>query len=164
MRGGREEKERKGKKEGEKKKKRVAAEEFDRASKSDPVTEFCAWQRSRHGHYFSSSFSNSGGARRGEGGKGGVKRNKEKRWIRVKGSEFVATAGTDFIGLSSLFISLLQEVQPSHFHPLSNLTTNPVSTLSPPYFLSRSFSLSPSLSLHFHSDTSIQRRSTPFPT
>lgn len=42
MRGGREEKERKGKKEGEKKKKRVAAEEFDRASKSDPVTEFCA--------------------------------------------------------------------------------------------------------------------------
>lgn len=40
MRGGREEKERK---EGRrKKKKRVAAEEFDRASKSDPVTEFCA--------------------------------------------------------------------------------------------------------------------------
>ena len=53
-------------------------------------------------------------------------------------------------------------MQPSHFHPLSNLTTNPVSlstTLSLLYFLLRSFSLFLSLSLspfpfwHFYSTT-----------
>ena len=80
------------------------------------------------------------------------KRNKEKRWIRVKGSEFVVTAGTDFIGLSSLFISLLQEVQPPRFHALETkpfpLPRQPLSLF---FCFSLSLSVSPLPFWHFYS-------------
>lgn len=55
---------------------------------------------------------------RPSGTRGRTKEAKRKGESGVKGSEFVVTAGTDFIGLSSLYISLLQEVQPPHFHAL----------------------------------------------
>lgn len=155
-------KKRKENKEGEKKKK-VAAEEFERASKSDPVTEFCAWQRSRHGHYFSSSFSNSGGARRGKrrerGGGGGQEKQREKvnpgkRKRVCRNSGYWLYRPFEFIYFSftrGATLAFSPSLQPNHQPSLALHPFSPVFSLT--FFLSLFLSLSPLPFWHFYSTT-----------